>query len=475
MSLRFRHISSAFRYPTDRRYRFVQLAADMGVLSPDGRRLALQRIRAKQIGEGTGIRVGEWLVQQHLLPHEARQRVLDEQARLRRAVNARNPTVAMRYRDQTAEGFVALIAVLAAGVLNAYYQWDLDVAVGVPGFVAWAILAMWPMRHGRSATQLVVRAIKYGVAITSPICGVIALNSVFMLQQLTTGVEPFDHQMFRGHILQALVAIVVQSVMIVAMGGLAGLKYLEVRYNEARLGSLRDTLQKVETVFSTARGPSHQVRQQAALVVLRGLRASVSLAPGNVIYGLHRRWDPSFAQLTAFLLVPRIDQRFEIAGLAYSPDATAEVIAAFDRMQSEYYPSMLNSAEFTRLRQLAMGESGSGWKDRFLNLCVKARGKVITACGWAYERCETLYAVDASRCLAYDGSYLACLRESGVQKNVSDWLEVGSFVASPVLDSRGRAVGVLMITSTTTRGFRPQDVELVTATASMLTGIWNRT
>jgi hypothetical protein len=461
--------------PFDRRprTRFLEVAQDLGAITPSVSRKIEDLIATGHLDAALA---DEFLVEHGIISRETRRWVLE---RLQAPADAAtsHPTTTSKVKGTgRKECLVAVTTLVTVAMLTQALDLDADWAITVISFAAW-VLSLLTSRPSRTFTQTIVQGLKWGFVVTSVAVLVAAVYYLFSFTGvIETEPDPTRRSVLEGYQFRFALLLGMLATLLGAVAWLALLKTRGLRYAEARLGKLADTIQGIERIIRRPGQELVHAREAAETAILRGLYHAVGIAPGRAVYDHLRRLSPTLGRHMVVLLEPDASLgSLTISRVVHAPDAPDDVLNAIELFRKHHHPAMPDFNEFERLCRLARGDSDEIRPHIYLRFPRDVRSKVMSAAGWTLVHGQMTYEEDATQSLTFDHSYLEMLRNEGVKERTLRWLEVNSFIVAPVMDTEGEVQSVLMVTSTSKRGFRSQDFDLVTAMSRLLTSTRHRT
>ena len=455
------------------RTKFLTVAVDLGKISEQTRLFILNNQKRRVLQGDHHARAGEILIQHRMMSETGREEVLKRQKELRERKLSRIRAFVPKTRST--RGLRALIAIaglLGVAIANREFGVSLELAVATAGFLTYVIEALVEYRAGRPLILSLLRA-AFPVMTLVVFCLVLFAGvSIFKLNSIVT--------VHSAGQVQAQVQSRLNGIRIafVAMAGALAIllmysiwKFHALRFAESRLGAMKDILIRVESILRDETRLIDERKATAMMVALKGLRNVIRLSVVDRVIRWIFIFRPSANQARVLFFVPNsIGDAFELQAAAYPEDAPEGVRDAFDCIRDNHHPRILNEEKFEQLKQLAKGTSPRGWKQRYL--VFTERHEHISICGWIYDKQETLIAMDASDCLAFDNSFLKRIRDAGgFGKEVLPWLEPGSFIGCPIIGLGGRPAGVLLVIKNIRNGFAPEDLEAVIMASQIMGNI----
>lgn len=439
--------------------KFLSIGVRNGKIKSDSRTYALRQQQHLRLDQRS-VRVGEILIEAGLLTIGARDEILSEQAKIRSEMFYRL-SQANVFRPSLIGQRLLVALVVAAGAAVAVLQFDVavDPATGIAGIVTLVLFSLLEYRAVRSAALSVVRALMFVGILFFVVAFVFSVFTFVKLDDIVT-VHSFDSQLqvatwiFR--VRMALIGLVA------AAGALLGYsvwKFHALRYNQARLGLMKDVIIRVENVLRDTTKPIETRREEAISFVLHGLRNAIRLSlPDRTLRRLPFS-SKAKDQITVMYFIPEPHERFfRLNQVAYADDAPGQVRDAFSWMQENHFPKFLDEQGFEELIRLAKGVNPHGWRERYLNF--PNRHDFISICGWIYAKKETLFSRDASQCLAYDGRYFEGMKARGLTKDELPWVTFGSFIGCPVSGQDGEVASILLVAKSRSHTLEAEDLEI---------------
>jgi hypothetical protein len=453
------------------RTKFLAVALNMGKISEETRRFALNNQRhRRQLGE-PDVKVGEILVQAGILRDSARNDVLERQGQLRsQSFAAVRKFVPNPPSTRGLRALVALLALLGVGVATFVFAVRLEVAVAAAGLLTYVVEAIIEYKAGRSIPLSLLRAafpLLMLIVISLVLFAAVSMVRLDNVIALHLKLNPQIQTQVQAWLSKIKLAFAAMAAALSILFLYAIWKFHSLRFAESRLGATKDILIRVESILSDHTKSLDERQRHAITVVLKGLRNVIRLSVADRIMRWMFFFRPSVNQARALYFVPAPSgDFFELRAGTYPERAPESVREAFDWIRDNHHPRALNEPEFEKLKQLAKGTNPKGWKERYRILA--DRNEHISVCGWIYDKQETLVAMNASQCLAFDNRFLDRVREH-VSKEVMPWLKVESFVGCPIIGKDSRLAGVLLVIKNIRNGFAPEDLEVV-ITASQILG-----
>lgn len=452
-----------------RKDKFLAIGVELKKIIPASMEYALHHQRQGRLNKENKL-VGDILVAAKLLTEAGRSEILREQQRRRAGRFHFLRRLIPGLPSLPGQRLLVIVAALFGAV--AAYRSDMpleSVALGVGGLVTLALLTFIEYGARRSITLAAI----YAAVIWGGLFVLISIvYSVHMFTQLNVIVDPHTNPGTRASVgtwlFQIKGAILALAVATITLGVYSLWKFHALRYTQARVGLLKDTIIRVEGTLRDKSKRSKERQDEAITTVLKGLRDAIRLSlPDRALRRLtlffHGR-----DQITVMYFIPEPDsRRFRLDKVEYPEDAPAKVRAGFTWMQHNHFPTFLDEEGFEKMVKLAKGLKPRGWRRRYLNF--PERHKVISVCGWIYAKGETLFSRDASQCLAYDGRYFEGIKEHGLKKDELSWINFGSFIGCPVLDPDGGIASILLVAKSRNNSLEPEDLE-ITILASQLIG-----
>jgi hypothetical protein len=375
------------------------------------------------------------------------------------------------------EGLVALAAIVALGLLTQVLVIDGTWSISIVSFSAWIFVWQLSSRQTRTFSQTVVRGLKWGLVVASvAVVSAAAYNVSSLTGTLAADLELAKRSALKSHQHRLSILLSMLAALLLTVSWLALLKSRGVRYAEGRMGKLTDTINNIERIIKRRDQELVQLRAATESAILRGLYHAVGIAPGRIVYDYLRRLSPTLGRCMVVLLEPDASRgTLSIKQVVHAPDASQKVLDAIELFKKHHRPAIPDINEWERLCKLARGDSDETWPHIYLRFPRAVRSRVMSTAGWTLVHGQMTYEEDATKSLTFDHSYLTMLRNEGVEERAIRWLEVNSFIAAPVMDPEGEVESVLMVTSTSKRGFRSQDFDLVMAMSRLLTSTRHRT
>lgn len=396
---------------------------------------------------------------------------------------------------------------LAAATVAVYgFGASLGSTASVCSFCAYVAATFVQYRVNRSVLVAGYRVLRVFVVILIPL---LAIHSAASLLEITAAVtqttlseelrllleERTQHARWSLYALFSLFAMVVVYAM---------WKLKSERFSEARVGTLKDMLVRVEEQLRSQAASPEDNRREALRIVLESLRSLIQLSPWNWALRLawrirHRSVVTSVVYLvpeeppaevshtvaesadaaqvettgaSSVAVAPRIAsrplgaRRFRILDAAFPQDAPEFARRQFEWIRQNHRPVALDRKQYDHWVAMARGDNPSGWEERFMNF--SGRQDVISLTGWVYDSQELVISQEAEKCCAFDSSYVKGLASIGGAKADTKWIEVKSFIAAPVGSTCGEPSGVLLVMKNAPSGFAPEDAELVEAAIQLI-------
>lgn len=250
-------------------------------------------------------------------------------------------------------------------------------------------------------------------------------------------------------------------------GGYAYWKFKATRFAEGRVGLLKDLLVQVNQILSDEKLDAYTKESKAINYCLVTLLAAIELSPWQWLMRKLKVIKRSFCVCAVEILEPdSANQNYRITAAVYPNDVPASAKSALEWIEKNYFPAYLDEAQFNDLVELAKGTNPKGWRSRFFNF--KGREKVVSAVGWIGKKKITLLSHDASRCRAFDSSYMELLAGQNFVKQDLNWAKIRSFIGCPIGPPHLDPSPVLFVTKNIPHGFVDEDREVLIAVSQIL-------
>lgn len=240
--------------------------------------------------------------------------------------------------------------------------------------------------------------------------------------------------------------------------------FFSKRLARSRLAIVHRVQRQLKHVFYDESLDENEKRQRAIGLVLKQLEEQIFFTLSDKILRLTGK----SVGTSVWFFTPLPEEHCFQAEYHVPPrNASRETKALFARVRANHRPVMLDKQRFTELINLAKRAAPGRRKKAYLDN--SERFKVISVCGWAYDKWQLVASNNARQCCAFNTSYFD---EDDKMKRVPDsqkkLLTPGSFIACPVPGSEDNPEGVLIVLKNVLNGFAPEDATDVVVASQML-------
>lgn len=318
-----------------------------------------------------------------------------------------------------------------------------------------------------------------GVRAAVLLLAVVSLPAAALMFIKVSGAEQ-AHLRLEGHTIKAVhdwaqqtrVFLLVSTISIIGLVGYGIWKFVCTRFSDSRLGILRVLLEKTRTIRSTESDTKKAVRLAQDLCV-QYLARALSLSGWAWLQSIKL---PGLRRVCTRVELLHFDDGegvFKTIAVSHPPAMPNGLLDAYEQLRNAYRPRAFNEALFAERVGISKGQAERGWERRFLNQADRA--SFTSAAGWVAHSRKTLQVDDADFCLMFAPSPAETPLSPHFQGEVARWLEIRSFIASPVYSFEAGALPLVLFASKNVRyGLPPEDTELVEAVAHILSMVGGR-
>ena len=373
--------------------------------------------------------------------------------------------------------FLRICVILAAATGTAfatiYYHFRLADSSSIAGFFALIVLSLIDYAFDREVALAIYRSFKFVATAFILVAVAGGLYSLFHLNGVVSAHnDPRIRDAVYRHVFNIQASFAALMTALLLSSAYAFWKFKATRFAEGRIGLLKDLFIDVNHTLARTEIPAETRCDEVVKLCLYALLAALELSPWQWLLRKVRLVKRSACTCTALLLKPdHSKQQFLIAASAYPKDTPASVLDVFKTLEACYFPVFLNEPKFLELVEMAKGQHPKGWLNRYFNF--KNREKVISAVGWIGAKREILLSHDASKCRAFDSSFINLLEDKKTPSSDISWTRIRSFIGCPLGLPDEAPSRVLFVTKSITHGFVQEDLEIVIAVSELInSALW---